>query len=90
MHGKTDGITHDGSGLFAGLPSPLTMTRYHSLVIKKETFHNPDFIVSAWTDEGEIMLRGATVFSGYLGDPAATAKSSSWVIRVSLAARVSR
>jgi len=32
VHGKTDAITHDGSGLFAGLPSPLTMTRYHSLV----------------------------------------------------------
>ncbi|WP_338503620.1 aminodeoxychorismate/anthranilate synthase component II [Sphingomonas kaistensis] len=32
MHGKTDRITHDGSGLFEGLPSPLTMARYHSLV----------------------------------------------------------
>lgn len=32
MHGKTDPITHDGGGLFTGLPSPLTMTRYHSLV----------------------------------------------------------
>ena len=32
MHGKTDAIAHDGTGLFAGLPSPLTMTRYHSLV----------------------------------------------------------
>jgi anthranilate synthase component 2 len=32
MHGKTDRISHDGSGLFAGLPRPLTMTRYHSLV----------------------------------------------------------
>lgn len=34
MHGKTDLIAHDGSGLFAGLPTPLTMTRYHSLVAR--------------------------------------------------------
>jgi anthranilate synthase component 2 len=34
VHGKTDAIRHDGEGLFAGLPSPLTMTRYHSLVVE--------------------------------------------------------
>lgn len=34
VHGKTDAIAHDGSGLFAGMPSPLTMTRYHSLVVE--------------------------------------------------------
>jgi anthranilate synthase/aminodeoxychorismate synthase-like glutamine amidotransferase len=36
MHGKTTEITHDGSGLFAGLPSPLTVGRYHSLVVDPE------------------------------------------------------
>lgn len=49
MHGKTDAIYHDGQGLFAGLPSPLTATRYHSLVIRPDTLH-PDFLVSAWAD----------------------------------------
>jgi anthranilate synthase component 2 len=49
MHGKTDRIQHDGQGLFAGLPNPLTATRYHSLVIRPDTL-NPDYIVSAWAD----------------------------------------
>jgi anthranilate synthase/aminodeoxychorismate synthase-like glutamine amidotransferase len=55
MHGKTSPIYHDGEGVFRGLPSPFEATRYHSLVIRKETFANPDFVVSAWTAEGEIM-----------------------------------
>ena len=55
MHGKTSPIYHDNQGVFAGLPNPFEATRYHSLVIKRETFHNPDFVVSAWTAEGEIM-----------------------------------
>ena len=55
MHGKVSPIFHDGKGLFAGLSNPFDATRYHSLVIKKETFHHPDFEVSAWTEEGEIM-----------------------------------
>jgi anthranilate synthase/aminodeoxychorismate synthase-like glutamine amidotransferase len=55
MHGKTSPIYHDGQGVFAGLSNPFEATRYHSLVIKRETFHNPDFVVSAWTAEGEIM-----------------------------------
>jgi anthranilate synthase component 2 len=49
MHGKTDRIKHDGQGLFAGLPNPITATRYHSLVIRPDTL-NPDFVVSAWAD----------------------------------------
>jgi anthranilate synthase/aminodeoxychorismate synthase-like glutamine amidotransferase len=55
MHGKTSWIHHDGAGVFRGLSNPFEATRYHSLVIKRETFQNPDFVVSAWTDEGEIM-----------------------------------
>ena len=55
MHGKTSPIHHDGQGVFRGLSNPFEATRYHSLVIKRETFNNPDFVVSAWTDEGEIM-----------------------------------
>jgi anthranilate synthase/aminodeoxychorismate synthase-like glutamine amidotransferase len=55
MHGKTSMIHHDGLGVFAGMSNPFEATRYHSLVIRRETFTNPDFVVSAWTDEGEIM-----------------------------------
>ena len=55
MHGKISPIHHDDKGVFKGLSNPFDATRYHSLVIKKETFTNPDFEVSAWTAEGEIM-----------------------------------
>jgi anthranilate synthase/aminodeoxychorismate synthase-like glutamine amidotransferase len=55
MHGKTSMIHHDNLGVFRGLSNPFEATRYHSLVIKRETFKNPDFVVSAWTDEDEIM-----------------------------------
>jgi anthranilate synthase/aminodeoxychorismate synthase-like glutamine amidotransferase len=55
MHGKTSLIHHDGKGVFAGLSNPFEATRYHSLVIKRDTFKNPDFEITAWTDEGEIM-----------------------------------
>ena len=55
MHGKTSWIHHDGQGVFEGLANPFEPTRYHSLVIRRETFHHPDFVVSAWTDEDEIM-----------------------------------
>lgn len=48
MHGKTSPIHHDGSGVFAGLPSPFTATRYHSLVVERDTL--PDGLsVTAWT-----------------------------------------
>jgi len=55
MHGKTSLIHHDGLGVFRGLSNPFEATRYHSLVIRRETFTNPDFVISAWTNEGEIM-----------------------------------
>lgn len=58
MHGKTDRIYHDGSGVFEGLPDPMTATRYHSLVIRPDTL-NEDFRVTAWAKnsngEKEIM-----------------------------------
>ncbi len=54
MHGKVSRITHDGTSVFAGLPSPLHMTRYHSLVIDRSTI--PDSLrVTATSDDGEIM-----------------------------------
>ena len=54
MHGKTSPILHNGKDLFAGLPSPFEATRYHSLLVKRETF--PDCLeITAETAEGEIM-----------------------------------
>ncbi|MFO0945587.1 MAG: aminodeoxychorismate/anthranilate synthase component II [Planctomycetota bacterium] len=54
MHGKTSMIHHDEKGVYRGIPSPFEATRYHSLIIKNGTLPN-DFVVSAWTDEDEIM-----------------------------------
>lgn len=54
MHGKCSRITHDGDGLFAGLPSPLTVARYHSLVIDPATLP-AELVVTAWSDTGEVM-----------------------------------
>lgn len=54
MHGKTSMVEHDNKGVFAGLPNPFEATRYHSLIVRRETL--PDcFDISAWTKEGEIM-----------------------------------
>ena len=54
MHGKTSNIEHTDQGVFQGLPSPYLVTRYHSLVVERETL--PDCLeVTAWTDDGEIM-----------------------------------
>jgi len=54
MHGKTSMIHHDGKTIFAGLPNPFTATRYHSLIIKRETMP-PALEVSAWTEDGVVM-----------------------------------
>ena len=54
MHGKTSPIHHHGSGVFAGLPSPFEATRYHSLLVKRETFP-ASLEITAWTEEQEIM-----------------------------------
>jgi anthranilate synthase component II len=54
MHGKTSAIHHSGRGVFAGLPSPFTATRYHSLAVERESL--PACLeVTAWTEDGEIM-----------------------------------
>jgi len=54
MHGKTSMIYHDGRTIFENIPSPFTATRYHSLIVEKESL--PEcFEISAWTDQGEIM-----------------------------------
>jgi len=54
MHGKTSEIRHDGSGVFSGLPSPLTATRYHSLTLDPATMPD-DLLVTARSAEGVIM-----------------------------------
>ncbi|RJR17071.1 MAG: aminodeoxychorismate/anthranilate synthase component II [Nitrospiraceae bacterium] len=54
MHGKTSMINHDGKTIFKGLPNPFEATRYHSLIIKKDTLSD-DFEITAWTDHDEIM-----------------------------------
>ncbi len=54
MHGKVSPVHHRDVGVFKGLPNPVTCTRYHSLVIERESL--PDCLdVTAWTDDGEIM-----------------------------------
>jgi para-aminobenzoate synthetase component 2 len=54
MHGRTSLIEHDGSGVFRGLPNPLRVTRYHSLIV--EAAGLPESLrVTAWSGEGEIM-----------------------------------
>ncbi len=54
MHGKTSPIQHDGTGVFAGLPNPFEATRYHSLIVRRDSV--PDcLVINAETAEGEIM-----------------------------------
>ncbi|TMQ68406.1 MAG: aminodeoxychorismate/anthranilate synthase component II [Candidatus Eisenbacteria bacterium] len=54
MHGKTSPILHKGRGLFAGLDNPFEATRYHSLIVERESL--PETLqLTAWTPEGEIM-----------------------------------
>lgn len=61
MHGRTSPIHHVSQGVFAGLPSPFTATRYHSLIVDRATL-TPELEISAWTEQGEIMgLRHRTL-----------------------------
>jgi anthranilate synthase component 2 len=59
MHGKTSPVTHDNSGLFAGLPSPFQATRYHSLIVENVP---SSLVVNATSDDGHVMgFRHATL-----------------------------
>ena len=59
MHGKTSPVSHDGSGLFAGLPSPFQATRYHSLIVGNVP---PALVINATSDDGHVMgFRHATL-----------------------------
>ena len=61
MHGKLSRIHHDGTGVFAGLPSPFEATRYHSLVVERGTMPD-ELAVNAWTEDGLAMgLRHRTL-----------------------------
>jgi anthranilate synthase component 2 len=52
VHGKVASVTHDGSGLFAGIPSPFAATRYHSLAVPEP---RPPLVANAWSDDGTVM-----------------------------------
>ena len=54
MHGKTSKISHNNKGVFRGIKNPFIATRYHSLVIDRESLPNC-FDITAWTDDNEIM-----------------------------------
>ncbi|MEW2013940.1 MULTISPECIES: anthranilate synthase component II [Microbacterium] len=54
MHGRTSPVHHDGTGVFAGLPSPFTATRYHSLAVERDRVP-ADLRVTAWTESGTVM-----------------------------------
>ncbi len=54
LHGKTSPIYHDNRGVFENLPNPFDATRYHSLVVERESLSD-EFDITAWTKEGEIM-----------------------------------
>ena len=55
MHGKTSRVEHDGSGPFAGLPSPFEATRYHSLVVAEETLPE-ELVANAWSDDERVLM----------------------------------
>jgi anthranilate synthase/aminodeoxychorismate synthase-like glutamine amidotransferase len=54
MHGKVSKVYHDGKGIFRGIENPFDATRYHSLIVEKETLPE-SLVVTAWTDDGIIM-----------------------------------
>lgn len=68
MHGKTSPIDHDGAGLFAGLSNPFIATRYHSLVIRPDSFDHERFVKTAWChDDGQEVIMGLRAKPGAFG-----------------------
>lgn len=55
VHGKTGLVHHDGRGLFEGLPNPFQATRYHSLVVERDSVDESRFEISAWLEDGMVM-----------------------------------
>ncbi len=54
MHGKTSQISHEGDGIFAGLPNPLEATRYHSLIVDRPSLPE-DLVITATSSDGLVM-----------------------------------
>jgi anthranilate/para-aminobenzoate synthase component II len=54
MHGRTSSVTHDGAGVFAGLPNPLRLARYHSLIVDPASLP-PELVPTAYSEQGELM-----------------------------------
>jgi anthranilate synthase/aminodeoxychorismate synthase-like glutamine amidotransferase len=63
MHGKTSAVEHDGKGVFSGLPTPLTCTRYHSLIVAEETLPK-ELVVTARSEEKNGNSKPGTVIMG--------------------------
>jgi len=55
VHGKTSAVHHDGRGIFAGLSQPFEATRYHSLIVTRESVDTDRFEISAWLEDGTVM-----------------------------------
>ncbi|MEE9404407.1 MAG: aminodeoxychorismate/anthranilate synthase component II [Algisphaera sp.] len=69
MHGKTSPIHHDGEGLFAGLSNPFVATRYHSLIINRDSFDDDRFDITAWCeDDGQEVIMGLRAKPNTFGD----------------------
>jgi len=93
MHGKTSPILHDGRGIFEAIPNPFPATRYHSLVIERESMP-AELSVSAWTADGEVMavrrsgleevvaLEGVQFHPESILTPEGPALIGNWVARV--------
>ncbi len=58
MHGKTSAVQHDGQGVFAGLPTPLTCTRYHSLIVQEDSLPRDLEVTARTEEEGGSVIMG--------------------------------
>lgn len=58
MHGKTSAVDHDGSGVFSGLPTPLTCTRYHSLIVEQKSLPAELTVTARTTEAGGTVIMG--------------------------------